>query len=280
MNYSELFQTIENGIRNVYDSSRYQRYLETMSHFHSYSLNNCLLIFEQKPEATLVAGYQTWRKEFGRHVKFGEKGIRILAPVRSAKKEESQDETDRPEELRFKSIAVFDISQTEGNPLPTYMTDTLYGTVKDYDAFLEQLKLISPVPVIFSDDTKGSHGFFRANAGMIAVRSGMPELQTVKTLVHEIAHACLHNKASGGNTLPKVQKEIEAESVAYILCKHFGLDTGEYSFGYLAGYSSSRELPELRASMERIRMTSDSLIKQVEFLRHPQKPEIEPAGAA
>ena len=142
MNYSELFQTIEDGIRNVYASSRYQRYLETMSRFHSYSLNNCLLIFAQKPEATLVAGYQTWRKEFGRHVKFGEKGIRILAPVRSPKKEESSEEADRPDELRFKSIAVFDISQTEGNPLPTYMNDTLYGKVKDYDAFLEQLKLI------------------------------------------------------------------------------------------------------------------------------------------
>ena len=268
MNYDEIFQTIENGIRSVYESDRYRRYLETMSRFHAYSLNNCLLIFAQKPEATLVAGYQTWRKRFGRHVRYGEKGIRILAPVRNTRTEDEEKEAE--DAVRFKTIAVFDISQTEGDPLPTYMNDTLNGTVEDYERFLEQLKLVSPVPVTFDPSAMASHGYYRADQNRIVIKAGMTELQTVKTLLHEIAHACLHNKACGGDALSREQKEIEAESTAYIICRHFGLDTGEYSFGYLAGYSSTKELPELRSSMERIRLTSDRLIRQIEILRRPQ----------
>lgn len=267
MYFDQLFQMIENGIRDVYDSSRYRRYLTTMSNFHSYSLNNCLLIFSQMPEATLVAGYHTWRKQFGRHVKHGEHGIRILAPVRT-KKEEAEEEQ---EELHFKSICVFDVSQTEGDPLPTYMDETLDGTVKDYDQFMNELKLISPVPVEETVLSSGIHGCYRPKQEVIQIQKNMPQLQTIKTLVHEIAHASLHNRQNNGEQLSHEQKEIEAESIAYILCRHFGLDTGEYSFGYLAGYSSSRELPELRASMERIHQASDNLINQIETLRHPER---------
>ncbi len=266
MEFNEVFQTIEKGIREVYDSSRYREYLKTMSHFHAYSLNNCMLIFEQKPDATLVAGYHTWRRRFGRHVKQGEKGIRILAPVRK----ETGPETEEHEEIHFRTIPVFDISQTEGDPLPTYMNDTLDGTVSDYEAFLAQLKLVSPVPVVFEAGLSNAHGCYRDDQGVIEIREGMTQLQTVKTLVHEIAHACLHSSSAGGETLSREQKEIEAESIAYIICDHFGLDTGEYSFGYLAGYSSTRELPELRASMERIRSASDHLIRRIESLRHPE----------
>ena len=265
MEFNEVFQTIERGIRNVYDSSRYREYLKTMSHFHSYSLNNCLLIFEQKPDATLVAGYHTWRRRFGRHVKAGEKGIRILAPVRK----ETETEDGEEQEIRFKTIPVFDISQTDGDPLPTYMNDTLYGSVSDYELFLDQLKLVSPVPVRFEQGPMNAHGYFRDDQSVIVLKEGMPQLQTVKTLVHEIAHACLHSRSAGGEKLSREQKEIEAESIAYIICSHFGLDTGEYSFGYLAGYSSTRDLPELRDSMERIRSASDSQIRQIEALRHP-----------
>ncbi len=264
MNFYEVYQSIEDGIRDVYQSDRYQQYLKTMSRFPSYSLNNCILIFQQKPEATLVAGYQAWRKKFERNVRKGEKGIRILAPIRK-KTEEDEKET-----IGFRTINVFDISQTAGKPLPSYMDDRLEGTVEDYEEFLEQLEQISPVPVRFDEIRNKAHGYYSKKEKEIVLRTDMTQLQTVKTLVHEIAHAHLHNEKQDRKKLSRAQKEIEAESVAYILCSHYGLDTGSYSFGYLAGFSSSAELKELKGSMERIHRTSSEMIRDLEHLRHPE----------
>ena len=263
-----ITEELEQGVLNVFGCDSYRAYLAVMARFHTYSTNNSILIWMQRPDATLVAGYNTWLTRFSRNVKKGEKGIRILAPVR--KKILDEDMQEKSVLSGFRTAVVFDISQTEGDPLPTYMNDTLNGTVEDYERFLEQLKLVSPVPVTFDPSAMASHGYYRADQNRIVIKAGMTELQTVKTLLHEIAHACLHNKACGGDALSREQKEIEAESTAYIICRHFGLDTGEYSFGYLAGYSSTKELPELRSSMERIRMTSDRLIRQIEILRRPQ----------
>ena len=267
MTFNDVFQTIEEGIRDVYRSDQYQNYLQTMARFTNYSLNNCILIFQQKPDATLVAGYQAWKRKFGRNVKKGERGIRILAPVRSRIKAEESEE-DVPV-LRFRTVSVFDLSQTEGDPLPSFMNERLEGTVDDYEDFLEQLELLSPVPVSFEPlDTV--HGYFSSLEQRIVLNTGMTQLQTVKTLIHEIAHSCLHGEADKGTELSRARKEIEAESVAYIICRHYGLDTGEYSFRYLAGYSSSDELPELRASMERIHLASSRLIRSLDALRCPE----------
>ena len=191
MEFKEIYRTIENGIRKVYDSDRYQDYLKTMARFHNYSTNNCLLIFSQCPDATLVAGYQKWRMQFHRYVRKGEKGIRILAPMRNVVEEGEEVFTGEP---MFKYISVFDISQTEGEPLPTYIDATLEGKVKDYDQFLQQLELISPVPVKFSSNTGNASGYYRSGEEVIYLKQGMSELHTIKTLLHEMAHALLHNR--------------------------------------------------------------------------------------
>ena len=276
MNFYEVYQSIEDGIRDVYQSDRYQQYLKTMSRFPSYSVNNCILIYQQRPDATLVAGYQFWRKNFERNVRKGERGIRILAPIRRKKKEEDEEVS---ESVGFRTISVFDVSQTVGKPLPSYMDDRLEGTVEDYEEFIEQLELISPVPVRFDKIRGSAHGYYSKNKQEIVLRTDMTQLQTVKTLIHEIAHAKLHNETEGQTLLSRAQKEIEAESTAYIICNHYGLDTSSYSFGYLAGFSSSAELKELRDSMERIHRASAEIIEDLEHLRHPEtKPNLLVSG--
>ena len=262
MTFNEIFTTIEQGIQSVYDSEHYRNYLETLSRFPSYSLNNCILIARQKPEATFVAGYQTWKKKFSRNVRKGEKGIRILAPIRKKKQEGETEEEENT--LRFRIISVFDISQTEGEPLPTSLVSVLDSSVEDYEEFLEALELASPVPVRFQAMHSAANGYFDARERVIYLKQGMPQLQTIKTLLHECAHALMHNEAED---MSRAAMEVEAESVAYTVCRHYGLDTGSYSFGYLAAYSSSRELPELRASMERIHTASSVLIRNIDLVR-------------
>lgn len=269
MNFNEVFQTIERGICDVYDSKRYRQYLRVMSRFPSYSLNNTILIFSQKPDATLVAGYQAWRTKFHRNVRRGEKGIRILAPVSTRRKTDTEEEEPVKPATCFRAVSVFDISQTEGEPLPVYMEETLEGSVDDYEDFLEVLEMCAPVPVRFASISGNARGYFNARRQEIVLRKGMTQLQTIKTLVHEIAHSMMHQGDDAD--LSRRQKEIEAESVAYILCSHYGLDTGSYSFGYLAGYSSSRDMPELRASMERIHTASSVLISKIDLMRMPEK---------
>ena len=264
MNFYEIYQSIEDGIRDVYQSDRYQNYLKTMSRFPSYSLNNCILIYQQRPDATLVAGYQAWRRNFERSVRKGERGIRILAPIRRKKKKEEEEE---PQSVGFRMISVFDVSQTIGKPLPSYMDDRLEGTVEDYEEFIEQLEQISPVPVRFDAIKGNAHGYYSKKKQEIVLRTDMTQLQTVKTLAHEIAHAKLHSETEEPAALSRAQKEIEAESTAYIICSHYGLDTSSYSFGYLAGFSSSAELKELRGSMERIHRASSDMIRDLDLLR-------------
>lgn len=273
MTFNEIFTTIEQGIQSVYDSEHYRDYLETLSRFPSYSLNNCILIARQKPEATFVAGYQTWKKKFSRNVRKGEKGIRILAPIRQKKQEEEKEEPKTI--LRFRVISVFDISQTEGEPLPTSLVSMLDSSVEDYEEFLEALELASPVPVRFQAMHSAANGYFDARERVIYLKQGMPQLQTIKTLLHECAHALMHSEAED---MSRAAMEVEAESVAYTVCRHYGLDTGSYSFGYLAAYSSSRELPELRASMERIHTASSVLIRNIDLVRSPGLAEARDIG--
>ncbi len=279
MKFDDVFQSIEDGIREVYRSDQYQKYLQVMSRFTNYSVNNCILIFQQMPEARLVAGYHAWKTKFKRNVKRGEKGIRILAPIRKSVKKEEAQEAPEEEVTRFRKVCVFDLSQTEGEPLPSFMIDQLEGTVDDYEDFLEQLELLAPVPVRFERLKDNVHGYYSSLEKEIVLNPDMTQLQTVKTLIHEIAHSYLHSAPAAADEISHARKEIEAESVAYILCRHYGLDTGEYSFRYLAGYSSSQDLPELKASMERIHTASSHLIRSLEDLRHPAEETFLPSEA-
>lgn len=279
MKFDDVFQSIEDGIREVYRSDQYQKYLQVMSRFTNYSVNNCILIFQQMPEARLVAGYHAWKTKFKRNVKRGEKGIRILAPIRKSVKKEEAQEAPEEEVTRFRKVCVFDLSQTEGEPLPSFMIDQLEGAVDDYEDFLEQLELLAPVPVRFERLKDNVHGYYSSLEKEIVLNPDMTQLQTVKTLIHEIAHSYLHSAPAAADEISRARKEIEAESVAYILCRHYGLDTGEYSFRYLAGYSSSQDLPELKASMERIHTASSHLIRSLEDLRHPAEETFLPSEA-
>lgn len=288
----EITESIEKGLREMFKSDRYQSYLSTMSRFHSYSVNNTLLIQMQRPNATHVAGFNAWRDRFERHVKKGERGIQIIAPTPVLKKIREaviDPDTKRPvldaegkpvtEERNvkvpmFKPVTVFDVSQTEGKPLPE-LVRTLTGDVEHYDAFVEALRRTSPVPIEFEQMETGMDGYFSAANQKIAIRPGMSQVQTVNAMVHEIGHSKLHDydmllaaaKADGGPAPVKKDRkteEVEAESVSYTVCQYFGIETAENSFGYIADWSNGKELKELRASLEAIRQTSSALIQNIE----------------
>lgn len=275
----EITDQLEAGIHDLFESDKYKEWLTTMSRFHEYSLNNTLLIAMQKPEATLVAGYTAWQKQFGRQVLKGEKGIRILAPApykemvemdkldpdtRLPVLDENGDPLKEEQEVvrpAFKVVSVFDVSQTEGRELPTLGINELTGDVESYDIFLESLKRTCPVPIEFEDISSGAKGYFHQTENRIAIQEGMSQLQTIKTLVHEMAHQKLHSKE---NDLTRNSKEVEAESVAYTVCQHFGIDTSDYSFGYIAGWSEGKETPELKASLQTIRTAASEMISDIE----------------
>ena len=290
----EITAGIEEGIKELFQSERYTRYLQTMSRFHRYSVNNVMLIHSQKPNATHVAGFNKWRDQFGRHVKRGEKGIQIIAPVPFKKKIEEikrDPDTNAPlldkdgkvitEETvvsipMFKVVSVFDVSQTEGKPLPE-LASSLTGDVKQFDTFMEALRRSSPVPVRIETMTARMDGYFNSEQQDIAIRKGMSEVQTVSALIHEIAHAKLHNyakaqaeAAAGDETAePPVKKdrhteEVEAESISYAVCQYYGIQTAENSFGYIASWSEGKELKELRSSLETINKTSAELIDSID----------------
>lgn len=290
----EITAGIEQGIKELFESEKYKKYLATMSRFPSYSLNNTLLIHMQMPDATLVAGYGRWQKQFERHVKKGERGITIIAPTPYRKKIEEQKldpETKAPlldkdgkviteeKEINismYKPVKVFDVSQTEGKPLPQLASD-LTGDVRQFDAFMEALRRSSPVPIRFEKMDKKMDGYFNYESQSIAIREGMSEVQTVSAAVHEMAHAILHNyekqrqEASAGmeGKEPPKQKdrrteEVEAESVSFAVCAFYNIDTGANSFGYLASWSKGKELAELKASLETINKTAGSLIKSID----------------
>lgn len=289
----EIVDSIENGIKELFESDKYRQYLSTMSRFHRYSVNNTMLIYMQRPDATHVAGFNKWRNQFGRNVLKGEKGIRIIAPTPYKKKVEeikTDPETNAPvldadgkaiieeKEIRipmFKVVSVFDVSQTAGKPLPQLAAD-LSGNVQQYEVFMEALRRASPVPMEIKPVVRDTDGFFSAKAQSITIRAGMSEVQTVCAAVHEIAHAKLHDYehmtelADDGETIlvpgekSRNTEEVEAESISYAVCQYYGIETGENSFGYIATWSKGKELKELRASLETINKTASELITDID----------------
>ena len=289
----EIVDSIENGIKELFESDKYRKYLATMSRFHRYSVNNTMLIYMQRPDATHVAGFNKWRDQFGRNVLKGEKGIRIIAPTPYKKKVEeikTDPETNAPildadgkaiieeKEIRipmFKVVSVFDVSQTAGKPLPQLAAD-LSGNVQQYEVFMEALRRASPVPIEIKPVARDTDGFFSIKAQSITIRAGMSEVQTVCAAVHEIAHAKLHDYehmtelADDGETIlvpgekSRNTEEVEAESISYAVCQYYGIETGENSFGYIATWSKGKELKELRASLETINKTASELITDID----------------
>lgn len=266
-NIEDLTLKLETGVKEVFESDKYMNYLNVMSKFYNYSANNTLLICLQKPEATLVAGFQTWKNKFHRHVKKGEKAIKILAPVPHKYKKEVEDENGNMTEkevqyISFRSVSVFDISQTEGEELPSIVKQ-LDGSVENYDELFETLKSIANVPVNFEEITNGSNGYYVSSENRIAIKSGLSEHHTIKTLIHEISHSILHNEEGSEKDADRRTKEVQAESVAYVVCQYLGLDTSDYSFGYVAWWSSGKEVSELQESMEIIQKTSKEIIEKL-----------------
>lgn len=284
----EITDRLEQGISELFESERYKEYLSVMSKFHNYSFNNTLLIAMQKPDASLIAGFTSWKSQFERNVKKGEKGIKIIAPSPFKVKKEMEKidpQTQRPvigangkpvtEEQEvtipaFKVVAVFDVSQTEGKELPDIAVDALTGDVDKYKDFFAALEKTAPVPVAFEKIEGGTHGYYHLEDKRIAIAEGMSELQTLKTTIHEIAHAKLHDIdlnapiSEQQNRPDRRTREVEAESIAYTVCQHYGLDTSDYSFGYVAGWSSGKELAELKSSLETIRNTAAELIDTID----------------
>ena len=285
-----LTEQIETGIQALFQSGdleKYQAYLRTASRFHRYSVNNQMLIFSQCPHATLVAGYQKWQNQFSRHVLRGEKGITIIAPTPyKIKVEQDKLDPDTKQPLldadgktiteekevqipMFRPVKVFDVSQTDGKPLPEQVKSPiaeLTGNVEHYEAFMDALKRVSPVPIEMKPLTNDLDGFFSPSKQSITLREGMSEVQTVCAAVHEIAHSKLHNYAMQPDSQPKDSstEEIEAESIAYTVCAYFGIETSANSFGYVATWSKNAELPEFRASLDTISKTANGIITDVE----------------
>ena len=283
----EITDKLEQGIKELFESEKFKEYLTTMSKFYNYSFNNTLLIAMQKPDATLIAGYTSWQRNFDRHVMKGEKGIKILAPAPYKAQEEREkidpatqkpvlDADGKPitetvEVMRpaFKVVSVFDVSQTDGKELPDIAVDELTGSVENYAAFFEALKQESPVPISFEDIPGGAKGYFSHAENRIAIQEGMSEIQTVKTAIHEIAHAKLHainpdEKVAPEERKDRHTKEVEAESVAYTVCQRYGIETSDYSFGYIAGWSSDKDTKELKGSLETIRITAAEMIESID----------------
>ena len=284
----EITDKLEQGLKELFESEKYKSYLSTMSKFHNYSFNNTLLIAMQKPDATLVAGYKAWQKNFERHVNKGEKAIRILAPAPYKIKEERDkldpvtgemmfDENGMPQKEQvevtipaFRAVSVFDVSQTDGKPIPELETSELLLTVEGYEDFVRAVMNVAPVPIGFEDIPGDSKGYFHTQEKRIAVQENMSESQTLKTMLHEVAHSMLHDReVNRDNVLEEPvkdrnTKEVEAESVAYTVRQHFGIDTSDYSFGYIAGWSSDKDMKELKSSLDTIRKTASELIIGIE----------------
>jgi len=293
-----IMQSLESGVEELFTSNRYQEFLKTMAKFHNYSFNNTMLIAMQRPDATLVTSYKNWQS-MGRQVMKGEKGITIIAPApyKKMKEKEVLDENQRPimgtdgkpktEQVEvtvphFKAVTVFDIAQTSGEPIQTLAPELLTAAVQEFDSFMQAIQKISPVPIRFDEIDGNANGYYHNADKEIVVKKGLSESQTLKTAIHETAHAKLHDKEimeSLGVEKDRLTKEVEAESVAYCVCSSFGLDTSDYSFPYIAGWSSSREMKEMKASMDVIRKTAGEMIDQLTeeleiILEEKQKTEL------
>ena len=293
-----IMQSLESGVEELFTSNRYKEFLKTMAKFHNYSFNNTMLIAMQRPDATLVTSYKNWQS-MGRQVMKGEKGITIIAPApyKKMKEKEVLDENQRPimgtdgkpktEQVEvtvphFKAVTVFDIAQTSGEPIQTLAPELLTAAVQDFDSFMQAIQKISPVPIRFDEIDGNANGYYHNADKEIVIKKGLSESQTLKTTIHETAHAKLHDKEimeSLGVEKDRLTKEVEAESVAYCVCSSFGLDTSDYSFPYIAGWSSSREMKEMKASMDVIRKTAGEMIDQLTeeleiILEEKQKTEL------
>lgn len=262
-----ITKELEQGVLEVYESDRYAEYLEFVAKFYHYSVNNTILIWLQMPSASLVAGFKAWQEKFKRNVKKGEKGIRILAPCpkKFMKKVKDEDGNETEKEIQyttFRATYVFDISQTEGEDVPSFVTD-LEGNVEHFAELVKKLKALAPCPVVFESFEGSAKGYYSHTENKIVVQTGLSETQTLKTLIHEISHAILHSEDGEQKDVDRNTKEVQAESVAYTVCAAMGIDTSEYSFGYVASWSEGREVKELTASMDVIRQTAKEMIEQL-----------------
>lgn len=274
----ELTDKLEAGIKGVFESNKYREYLSTMQKFHAYSYNNSLLILLQNPEASYVAGYKMW-ETMGRYVRKGEKGITILAPcpykvkksveviddktgqVKRDSQGKSVTEEKEIQYASFRAVSIFDISQTEGKPLPE-LAEELQGEIPDYKVLMDSIREVAPVPIRFESWDKSKKGHYDLGKKEIVIKSCMSDLQTVKTAIHETAHSILHKDQA--HIKDSATMEVEAESTAFIVCQHLGLDTSDYSFGYLAGWSSDKTLPELKSSLQTIQKTAHEVIESLD----------------
>lgn len=271
-----LTDQLEQGVSDIFQSGQYAAYLTAMSKFHHYSFGNTMLIFMQCPNATNVAGYHDWRRNFGRQVKRGERGITILAPCPYRRKEEVEEAASDGspatsvqwvQRMGFRTVTVFDVSQTEGKPLPE-LVKKLTGDVAQYESMVAALRSISPYPISMESFPGGAYGCCNFVERRILVQPDMSQIQTIKTMIHEVSHAKLHAPPEKTEELPQHKqrfvREMEAESVAYVVCQHFGIDTSDYSFGYVAGWSHGKELSQLRESLDLIRNTAAELIDGID----------------
>ena len=279
----QMTSKLEKGVKDIFASGNFKKYLDFCAKLPRYSINNQILIMLQKPEATMCQSYTGW-KDMNRFVRKGEKGIRIFAPA-PYKMQKEQEKTDVSGKVvvdkdgepvkekveitvnAFKPVSTFDVSQTEGDPVPTVGVNELTAAVEGYESLLNALKEVIPVPVSFEQIDSGAKGFYHLEENRIVVQEGMSEAQTVKTLVHEASHQALHSKEAreaSGETKSKNQQETEAESIAYVVCQHYGIDTSEYSFPYVATWSADKEVPELKASLETIRSTASWMITKID----------------
>lgn len=251
---------LEQGVKDIFTSDKYIEYLTFMSKFTNYSFNNIVLILMQKPDASLVAGYKAWQSKFKRQVRKGEHGITILAPCQHKKEVETEEgDTKEISWTSFRAVTVFDISQTDGEAIPTGCVQMLTGEVENYRDLIEKLEAVAPVPVAYENIEGGANGYYSRKENRIVIQEGMSQQQTIKTLVHEISHAILHNKEGEEKEADRNTREVQAESIAYTVCSMLGLDTSDYSFGYVAGWSTGKNIKELNASMEVIRKTAKEI---------------------
>lgn len=284
----EIGDKLKKGVKEVFDSKRYKKYLDTMSKFHNYSFRNIMLIMMQKPDASLVAGFQKWKKEFNRRVKAGEKAIKIIAPTpftltrevnvidpktNNPVLNERGEPVTKEEDIlikAFKTVSVFDISQTVGEPIEGLDLEELKGDVSSYAVLMEAIKRISPYPIYFEAiDDEATKGYCSFSSKKIVVKNNMSEAQKLETAIHETAHAVLHSPDNfkdkdATEKKDKNTMEVEAESVAYTVCQKYGVDTSEYSFGYIAAWSKSKELNELENSLQTICVTANDLIEKID----------------
>lgn len=263
----EIIKELEQGVQNVYTSDNYINYLATMAKFHNYSINNTILIYMQMPNASRVAGYTSWKTKFHRQVKKGEKAIAILAPIphKAMKLVTNKDGNEEEKEIHwntFKVVPVFDISQTEGEELPELCKE-LTEDVQDFEKVVSKLQNVAKCPITFEEIQNGAKGYYRRDTDEIVINTGMSQAQTIKTMAHEIAHSILHREGSPYENIDRDTKEIQAESVAYVVCNALGINTSGYSFEYVAGWSNGKGITELQSNFEIIKNTANDMIGEV-----------------